>query len=133
MTRRTFLRVAAAGAVPLVAGSLVWRDSVAWLFHRSSARLVAIVRSPEERLRAHFDYLDLDPAGVERYFDDCVRYQPGFSRRMPLHADDYTGYLLCTDFFQNGADETRRIRYVGFFDGSGTGCGNPLARFDAED
>ena len=129
MTRRTFLRAAAWGGSTLTLCSLAWPDSFAWFFSRSAARIAAIARSPAARLRAHFNYLDLDPAGVDLYFADCRRYQRGFSPRLPLAADVYTRYLLSTDFFQHGADESRRIHYVGFFDPSVTPCSNPLATF----
>jgi hypothetical protein len=132
MTRRRFLRTAAWTAAPLFAGSIVWHDSVAWLVRRSGARLLAIVQSPAQQLRTHFDYLDLDPAGVDRYLDDCRRYQTNFSRWVPLHPDVHTRYLLSTDFFRHGADESRRVHYVGYFDPSVTPCNNPLASFDEE-
>ena len=129
MTRRTFLRVAVWSGGTLTLSSLAWPDSFAWFFSRSAARLAAIARSPATRLRAHFNYLDLDPAGVDRYFADYQRYQRGFSPYLPLASDVYTRYLLSTDFFQHGADESRRIHYVGLYDPSVTPCGNPLARF----
>lgn len=129
MTRRTFLRAVAWSAAPLAAGSVAWRDSLAWFVDRSTRRLVALVRSPEQRLRAHFDYLDLDAAGVERYFADYERNRPGFSRRLPLPPDACTRYLLSTDFFRHGADESRRIHYVGFYDPDVTPCNNPFATF----
>jgi hypothetical protein len=130
MTRRAFLRVVALGAAPVAVGSVVWRDSLSWVFQRSAARLRAFALSPEQRLRAHFHYLDLEPAGVEQYFADFRRYRPAFSRRLPLAPDVYTDYLLSTDFFRQGADESRRVHYVGFYDPSVTPCNNPLARFD---
>lgn len=130
ITRRRFLRAAAWGAVPIAAGWLAWRDSLAWLLDRSAVRLAAMVRSPEERLVAHFGYLKLDPAGVGQYFADCQQHWPDFSRRVPLAPDVYTGYLLSTDFFRHGADEARLIQYVGFYDPGVTPCNNPLARFD---
>jgi hypothetical protein len=129
VTRRTFLRAAAWGGSTLTLASLVWPHSFAWFVDRSAARLVAIARTPAARLRAHFNYLDLDPTGVDLYFADCQRYQHGFSPRLPLGPDVYTRYLLSTDFFQHGADESRRIHYVGFFEPSVTPCTNPLARF----
>jgi hypothetical protein len=44
--------------------------------------------------------------------------------------DVYTRYLLSTDFFRNGADESRRVRYLSFYHPYVTICYNPLARFD---
>lgn len=37
-------------------------------------------------------------------------------------------YLLSTDFFQNGADEERPIRYLGFYDPYRALCRNGLSR-----
>ena len=37
-------------------------------------------------------------------------------------------FLLSTDFFQNGADETRKLNYMGFYDPAIMACRNPFAR-----
>lgn len=37
-------------------------------------------------------------------------------------------YLMSTDFFEHGADESREIRYVAFYDPALTPCRNFLAR-----
>ena len=132
ITRRNFLRTAAITGVPLIAGAVFWRDSAEWVLSRSRARLSAIVHGPAEQLRAHFDYLDLDPEGVAKFFDDCQRHGRGASRWFPLHSDLYMRYLLSTDFFQHRADESRRIQYIGLFDPAVTPCNNPLATFDEE-
>jgi hypothetical protein len=130
MTRRTFLRAAMLCGAPAAAGALIWRDSLAWVVDRSARSLSAIVRSPEDRLQSHFSYLKLDPAGVARFFADRKRYRPTFSRRLPLGPDVCTDYLLSTDFFSHGADESRVVRYVGFYDPAVTACSNPLATFE---
>jgi hypothetical protein len=130
MTRRSFMKLASGCAVGAAAGSLVWRDSLLWLVDRSLARAAAMIWSPEERLRAHFSYLNLDPAGVTQFFADCIRYRASFSRRRPLGPEICTDFLLSTDFFRNGADQSRTIRYVGFYDPAITACNNPLATFD---
>jgi|SRR5919197_2481937 hypothetical protein len=130
ITRRTFVTLAGGSLAGIAAGSLVWRHSLLWAVDRSFAWTAALVRSPEARLRAHFSYLNLDPAGVAQYFADCERYRASFSPHRPLGPDIYTDFLLSTDFFRNGADESRLIRYVGFYDPAVTACNNPLARFD---
>jgi hypothetical protein len=130
MTRRTLLRVAGLSAVPLGAGMFAWRDTVAWFLRRSGARVDAMVRSPEERLAAHFDYLNLEPRGVAKFIEDLEKHRPDFSRTLPLGADIHTQFLLSTDFFRHGADERREVRYVGYYEPGVTACLNPLARFD---
>jgi hypothetical protein len=132
ITRRAFFRAALVGAAPLTAAGVIWHDTLAWVIDRSGARLHAMLVSPEQRLRDHFWYLDLDPGGVRQYFIDCRRYLPTFSPRLPLGAEACTRYLLSTDFFRIGADERRRVHYVGFYDPAVTPCNNPLARFDEE-
>jgi hypothetical protein len=129
MTRRTFLRVAAACGAAFAAGWLLWLDSFTWFFSRVAARLLALVLSPEQQLRAHFRYLVLDSDGVQQYVADYYRYRQPLPRR-PLPPDFYTRYLLSTDFFSHGADESRRVHYVGFSDPYVTPCSNPLARLE---
>jgi hypothetical protein len=130
ITRRTFLRVVALCGASLAVGWVAWRDSFTSLFGRGAARLVALVLSPEQQLRAHFRYLDLDQDGVDRYFADYQHHQEPLPRRRPLPPDVYMRYLLSTDFFLHGADESRRVHYVGFVDPYVTPCSNPLARLD---
>jgi hypothetical protein len=128
ITRRKFVQVAAWSGAAVAAGSWTWRDLLGSLFARGTARLSALVHSPEEQLRGHFPYLDLEPAGVARFLSDYERYESRFVARSPLPVDVYTRYLLSTDFFQHGADESRQIQYVGFYDPYVTPCLNPLAR-----
>ena len=40
-------------------------------------------------------------------------------------------FLLSTDFFLNGADELKTVRYIGYYDPY-QGCQNPFARFELE-
>jgi hypothetical protein len=104
-------------------------------------------------LRKRLDYLQLDEAGVRQFARDFVanttisggklRLIAAFSpvyRRLVFSPDNFLAhatrfgeerviarYLLSSDFFTNGADETRTVRYVGFFDPMHA-CGNPFAR-----
>jgi hypothetical protein len=45
------------------------------------------------------------------------------------HGEDrvITQYLISSDFFTNGADTTRIVHYVRYYDGQ-TPCSNPFAR-----
>ena len=133
ITRRTFLQIAGWCAAPAAVGVLAGRRSIAWAVDRGTARLTALVRSPEDRLRSHFSYLTLDMAGVEQYFADHQRTFGPLPRHLPLSSDFCTRYLMSTDFFHHGADEARLVRYVGFYDPDLTTCNNPLARFDDAD
>ena len=130
MTRRRFLQILASCGALLAAAWLLWRNSLTSLFDRGTARLLAVVLTPQQRLRAHFRYLDLDSGGVDQYFADYQRFRGSLSRHSPLPREVFTDYLLSTDFFRYGADESRRVRYVGFYDPYATPCNNPLARVD---
>jgi hypothetical protein len=62
-------------------------------------------------------YTHLGFAGNDR-FDIAVR-----------HGEDrvVTQYLLSTDFFRNGADQTRVVNYLGYYNPM-VACNNPFAR-----
>jgi hypothetical protein len=130
ITRRRFLQTAALAGVPIAAGALAWYPPLRSLSLRAARRFDGFVRSPEARLRAHFEYLNLDGEGVRAFFTDYERYRSNFRHRSPLLPDVYTTYLMSTDFFQRGGDESRLVRYVLFYDPELTPCYNPLARFD---
>lgn len=131
ITRRKFLQIAGWCAAPAAVGVLAWRRSIAWAVDRGTARFAALVRRPEDRLRSHFSYLALDMGGVEQYFADHQRAFGPLPRHLPLSPDFCTRYLMSTDFFRHGADESRLVRYVGFYDPDRTACNNPFAQFDA--
>jgi hypothetical protein len=98
-------------------------------------------------------YLKLDEAGVRQFARDyaarhliseaklrMVAAAGALYKQVPIsgasfltsgirHGEDriVTKYLLSTDFFQSGADESQTVQYLGFFDPR-NGCGNPFAR-----
>jgi hypothetical protein len=104
-------------------------------------------------LRKKLGYLKLDPAGVQRFARDMAATKSISSARLriidaagPLytrpaltsdnkldnairHGEDrvVTVYLLSTDFFKNGADESRTVYYLHYYDPM-IACGNPFAR-----
>ena len=41
-------------------------------------------------------------------------------------------FLMSSDFFTNGADETRPVRYLALYEPTKVGCTNPFARFDLD-
>jgi len=129
MTRRTFVKTALLAAGPIAAGAVVWYAPLQALTIRVAQRFDGVVRSPEARLTAHFDYLNLDAGGVRQFFADYEQFRPNFRRRSPLPPDVYTTYLMSTDFFHGDADHSRPVRYVLFYDPELTRCHNPLATF----
>jgi len=89
-----------------------------------------ITRDPERivaALRRHFDYLEFEEDALAGYARDYLRYlaPPDLA-----DTDLYTRFLLSNDFFQNGADESRAMHYVAFYDPYVTACRNPFARLD---
>lgn len=96
------------------------------------------------------DFLDIDPAGLTAFGRDVehdarVPYPPHFNlySRMPVQVwrwmpdrdalarlERYVvqKYLLSTDFFPRGADESRTVRYVAYFDRYERPCTNPFLR-----
>ena len=109
----------------------------------------AIVKVVYKRL----SYLKLDDAGVRQFAHDVQREHVVSSARLhlldaagPLYTDTaltaHNGvndalhhgedritaqYLLSSDFFRNGGDETRTVRYLGYYDPR-VACNNPFAR-----
>ena len=132
MTRRQFLKFAGWCAAPLTVVAVVSRNSAARILDHVRDRVLALVQTPEERLRSHFFYLTLDNGSVEQFFADYRRFRGDLRPHAPLPSDAYTRYLLSTDFFRHRADESQIVRYVGFYDPDNTACGNPLAEFDNE-
>ena len=140
MKRRTFV---ISGIAAVVAGTL--RIAL-------SDKEAAVARMLHKRLY----YLSLDPGGVAQFAKDVIANnaisgtklllldamgplytrldrQPGKRQNDDLrHGEERLvgQFLLSSDFFQNGADESNVVRYLGYFDGSKDirGCSNPFAR-----
>ena len=148
--RRTFL----IGVVGAVVGfsALGW-----WRFkslQTSDLEAVGIPETVADVLRRRLDYLDLDGEGVDRFTQDVqavlakIQVSPEgrlLEPEMPVIegiffqfqngairlAEDTVvrKYLLSSDFFWNGADESRTVRYLGWFDEYAP-CVNPFAVLD---
>jgi hypothetical protein len=139
MKRRTFL----------LSGATALTGLAAWKFF--GANPVAVIQMI---VRKRLDYLTLDPDGVQKFAQDMAalhviskpRIQTlslispayaqfslssGHSRFAYLlrHGEDriVSTYLISSDFFINGADETRAVKYLGLLD-SRIACSNPFAR-----
>jgi len=83
-----------------------------------------------QQLRDHFDYLVLDAAVLEAFVGDYLADTARVRRGERIEAVG-SRFLLSTDFFQHGGDESRALRYVAYFDPYRSPCYNPLAEFDA--
>jgi hypothetical protein len=139
MKRRTFL----------LSGAAALSGLAAWKFF--GANPVGVIQMI---VRKRLDYLTLDPQGVQKFAQDMAalhviskpRIQTlslirpayaqfslssGHSRFAYLlrHGEDriVSTYLISSDFFINGADETRVVKYLGLLDPR-IACSNPFAR-----
>ena len=110
-------------------------------------------------VRKRLGYLQLEPAGVDGFARDLAQRGLITSSKLRLAAasgliyvdfgdgnrlahslrrgEDHivSYYLLSSDFFANGADESRLVSYTGFYDPFAGICRNPFARplLDATD
>ena len=137
MNRRLFL------AFALAAGG-----ASGWAYWRSPPER-AIVAILYKRLR----YLKLDHGGVQRFAGDfaarhvlsSTRLRIAGSlwplyRRLPMNASRWVShvnhaeerivstYLISSDFFSSGSDQTKTVRYLGCYDALTHACGNPFCR-----
>ena len=138
MKRRTFLIAAAAG----LGGLITWRLS-------SSKEEAAIIKVIHKQLH----YLKLDEAGVQRFALDISARKVISNLRLRIidaagglythlspkadskvakairHGEDriVTQYLISSDFFIHGADKSRVVNYLGYYDPL-VPCNNPFAR-----
>lgn len=62
-----------------------------------------------------------------RYFTPYEWFKQGTPIRR-LEDNVVSNYLLSTDFFQNGADESRQVEYVAYYDPGIAACRHPWAR-----
>ena len=142
-TRRQFLN-AALGGLSVASGWRYWRSN--------EADAVLLV------LRKRLDYLQIDPQGARAFAADLVAQRLLSPTRLKLiaavaplymrlglnghdalqetihHGEErvVSNFLLSSDFFINGADTTRSVRYLGFYDPL-KACANPFARFVTRD
>jgi len=126
VTRRMFIVIWLWGVASLCAiGGVLYH-----LFRERNAFFRNRSGSPEERLiRGHFAYLTIDADGLRRFRREYRRvFGPSTfdGEEEVRHLLDT--FLMSTDFFLHGADETRTIRYTTFYDVYTNPCYNPLPR-----
>jgi hypothetical protein len=89
------------------------KDQIAWLLAK---------RPTWYRIKFHIRALVSKPGGASWGLSTDKR-----TRRERMVDSLATKYLLSSDFFLNGADESRTVRYVNLYDPMRP-CGNPFAR-----
>ena len=119
MRRRGFLKATVAAGLTLAAAVLGGPAVLRVLRSRRRADLGRL-------LLERFDYLTFEPGTVERFVSDVAAFRET-QRLHPKGLPVYERFLMSTDFFQNGADETRIVAYVSFYPPYQTSCYNPLA------
>jgi hypothetical protein len=126
-TRRRFLIWgAAAGVAALGIGALCKPAG----FRSLLQRLAHARQSPQSKLIAYFAYLKISEDVADHFVADYRKHVHDVGRLSELDDDFYTRFLLSTDFFQNGADESRALGYVAIYGPTITNCYNPLAKLD---
>jgi hypothetical protein len=128
LTRRGFLSVAVPlmTATPLAAAVAVHEPT-----RDQFKKWLALVLTPERRLRANFWYLDHGNDTIESFVADYrEHFGPFPTGQWPEGI--YTRYLMSTDFFQNGEDESRPLLYRQIYAPDISICNNPFAEFDDE-
>lgn len=90
-----------------------------------------------------FSYLTLDEQGVERFIEVYLRYDK-YTPHLDMKLKSYyllgiksnrssiidslvKKYLLSTDFFLNKMDESKTIKYIGFYNPYQSPCSNPFS------
>jgi hypothetical protein len=138
MRRRTFLLSTAV----VLGGAVAWRYAAG----RDQSAIAKV-------LYKKLPYLRLDEDGVSRFAGDIaskgivssfrlhvIDAADGLYTHHPLSPDSRLGrlirhgedrvvtqYLMSSDFFINGADKNRTVRYLGYYDPL-VACNNPFAR-----
>jgi hypothetical protein len=119
----------------LAGGAVVWR-----LRPRPTARASAIA----EVLATNLGYLQVSDEDREAFARDFAAGATMAERRLvdrnrwsgarieALEARICTTFLMSSDFFKNGADESRPVRYLALYEPTRVGCANPFARFDLD-
>ena len=127
MTRRSLLQMA-----------MLWFAQVSSLVgaRRAAAQTAATPAQPAVRspiiddLASHFSYLKIEPGVLAAFATAYETHYGSPNLNIPqIAAGMHTRFLLSTDFFQNGANETKPVKFVALYDPYVTPCYNPLARF----
>jgi hypothetical protein len=137
ITRRKFLiGIGIAGAGTVAAGSgAFWffRDHPFGMFVEKVQKKLSGYRYPHADLASaitkHYHYLTLDADGVDRFAQLYTKNFGAKTWKTSLE-DAFERFLLSTDFFQNGADESKHVRFIMMYDPHRTVCFNPLAVLD---
>jgi hypothetical protein len=128
MKRRKFLTIAGIGGLVAAITSFKF---ISTSYEEAAVELI------EEEL----SFLKLDREGVRKFAADYSKTKNS-SYRLTIRGYAFfgvkaaqsgkvnqlvSGYLLSTDFFTNGRDETRQVKYVGLYDPYSRPCSHPFS------
>jgi hypothetical protein len=128
MKRSQFLKIMAGGALLGLASVKIVTTS----FEDATIALV----------RGELSFLHLDEKGLQQFASDFSKTTTQRAYRYQVKAYSFLGigsgwsgkvnyivstYLLSTDFFQNGMDESKPVRYVGFYTPYLRPCAHPFS------
>lgn len=143
LSRRAFIASATAGLLVLIAAPYAYYHS---RYGKATRIVIAI-------LKRRVGYLKTEPGSFERFAREYIDYKTGYASRLAklsavafpltyftlyrwlpmghplrrLEDNVVTKYLLSTDFFFHGADESREVKYLSFYDPATAPCRNPFA------
>lgn len=75
---------------------------------------------------AHFDFLTVPDDTVRAFLDAHVSHGRGWPTSSRSWSAFVSRFLLSTDFFPHGQDESRALAFVAYYDPYLTPCYNPL-------
>jgi hypothetical protein len=136
VTRRRFLHLTltALGATILAGSGLAFFD---WLglkrrWRSAQNHLIAnryAFMPADRRIRKHFGDLTIDEEGLERFVHDFEMYVGRVTfYSVTTNGRLFSTFLLSTDYYRNGADPKKLVRYVAFYDPYVSPCWNPFIR-----
>lgn len=106
------------------------RGSIGWYgrgMRAYAAEYIHAYLPLEERIRKTFDHLTIDDAGLRQFVIDFERNYGKPSLSSPRAQSNVSSqFLLSTDFFLNGADESKIVRYMALYDPYVSPCWNPF-------
>jgi hypothetical protein len=135
LTRRHFLALIGT-AVAASAGMVAW-------YRRQSGRVFGALRINEasteqaaldeiegkpleQAIKDYYHYLKLDESGVRAFVTAHQSSSNAAETGERARADTMSRYLLSTDFFRHGSDESRIVRFVAYHDPVTAPCLNPF-------
>ncbi len=106
------------------------------MFTRQSVEVVV-----ERKIRQELSFMKLDENGVREFVSEYTKnmswktklalksfaLSPLTSRQSRKIHRLMTMYILSTDFFDNGMDESRTVKYIAIYDPQGRPCINPFS------